>query len=446
MVNSNSGEVASPRRMSIVTIALISLSGSTIEWYDFFIYGTAAALVFGKLFFPSFDPLVGTLLAFTTFAVGFVARPIGGIIFGNLGDKIGRKRTLAAALITMGVATTLVGLMPTYATIGAAAPIILTVLRFVQGLAVGGQWGGAVLIATENSPKNRRGYYGSFAQLGVPVAIIISNALFLILAATVSKADFAAWGWRIPFLLSVILIGVGLFVQLRLEETVAFERVQTSHAVASIPILDALRTYPKEILLAAGAFIVINGTFYILVTYVIAYGVTVQRVSESTMLIGVLIAAVVQLAAIPGFAALSDKIGRRGLYMAGAVLLGLWGFPLFWLINTRVVVLIWIALVVGQTFLSMMYGPQAAFYAELFSARLRYSGASLGYQIGALFGGGLATIIAAALFAATKNSLSISVYIAVMGLISFVSVFLLTETYQRDDIEVEQPSTSAQGG
>lgn len=446
MVNSNSGEVASPRRRSIVTIALISLSGSTIEWYDFFIYGTAAALVFGKLFFPSFDPLVGTLLAFTTFAVGFVARPVGGIIFGNLGDKIGRKRTLAAALITMGVATTLVGLMPTYATIGAAAPIILTVLRFVQGLAVGGQWGGAVLIATENSPKNRRGYYGSFAQLGVPVAIIISNALFLILAATVSKADFAAWGWRIPFLLSVILIGVGLYVQLRLEETVAFEQVQASQAVAPIPILDALRTYPKEILLAAGAFIVINGTFYILVTYVIAYGVTVQKISESTMLIGVLLSAVIQLVAIPGFAALSDKIGRRGLYMAGAVLLGLWGFPLFWLINSRVVVLIWIALIVGQTFLSMMYGPQAAFYAELFSARLRYSGASLGYQIGALFGGGLATIIAAALFAATKNSLSISVYIAVMGLISFVSVFLLTETYQRDDIEVEQPSTSAQGG
>jgi MHS family shikimate/dehydroshikimate transporter-like MFS transporter len=433
------------RRRSIIAVALVSLIGSTIEWYDFFIYGTAAALVFGKLFFPSFDPLVGTLLAFTTFAVGFVARPVGGIIFGNLGDRIGRKRTLAAALILMGVATTLVGLMPGYATIGAAAPIILTILRFCQGLAVGGQWGGAVLIATENAPQNRRGLFGSFAQLGVPVSIIISNGLFLILAATTSKAAFAAWGWRIPFLLSVLLIIVGLYVQLRLEETIAFERVQEAHAEARIPIWDALRTYPKEIALAAGAFVVINGTFYILITYILAYGTTVVKVPESTMLTGVLISAVFGIFAITGFSALSDKIGRRGLYMAGALCLGVWGFPLFWLVNTGSAVLIWIALVVGQVFLSMMYGPQAAFYSELFSARLRYSGASLGYQIGALFGGGLATIIAAALYDATRNAISISIYILVMGLVSFVSVFLLTETYQSNVDEVQPAAASGIG-
>lgn len=364
--------------------------------------------------------------------MAFVARPVGSFYFGNLGDKIGRKRTLVIALILMGVATTLVGLLPGYDTIGVAAPIILVILRFVQGLAVGGQWGGAVLIATENATKNRRGYYGSFAQLGVPVAVIISNALFLLLlTGAISQAQFAAWGWRVPFLVSVLLIGVGLYAQLALEETVAFERVQRAHAEAHVPLLDALRTHPKEIALAAGAFILINGTFYILISYVLAYGEAIG-IPSSTILVGIVISGFFGFAAILGFAALSDRIGRRGLYMAGAVLLGLWGFPLFWLINTKVVILIWIALVVGQIFLSMMYGPQAAFYSELFTARLRYSGASAGYQIGAIFGGGLASLIAAAIYAGTRSYVGISLYILLMAVISFVSVFLLTETYQRD--------------
>ena len=429
-------EVASTRKASILTIALISLSGSTIEWYDFFIYGTAAALVFPKLFFPEADPLTGVLLSFSTFAVGFLARPVGGIIFGAVGDRIGRKRTLAIALIIMGAGTTLVGLMPTYATLGAAAPIILTVLRFIQGLAVGGQWGGAVLIATENSPRNRRGFYGSFAQLGVPVAVILSNVLFLILESTLSTSQFASWGWRIPFLLSVILIAVGLYVQVRLEETAAFAEVQRTNTTVRAPLLDVIATYPKQILLAAGAFVCINGTFYILITYIISYGKLIG-VSSNTMLYGVLISAVFGFFAILGFAALSDRWGRRGLYIAGAALLGLWGFPLFWLVNTKSTILIWLALLVGQIFLSMMYGPQAAFYSELFGTRVRYSGASLGYQIGAVFGGGLATIIAAALYEATKTSLSISVYIAVLAAISLISVLFLTETYQRDVTEMQ---------
>lgn len=439
---SSTGEVAQRPQRSIMTIALISLSGSTIEWYDFFIYGTAAALVFGKLFFPSLDPLVGTIAAFSTFAIGFVARPVGGIVFGHLGDRIGRKRTLATALIMMGIATTLIGLMPTYTTIGIAAPIILVILRFAQGMAVGGQWGGAVLIATENAPNNRRGFYGSFAQLGVPVAIIISNILFLLLAALFSNDQFVAWGWRVPFLLSIILIGVGLFVQLRLEETIAFSQVQQTRSEAHSPVIDALRTYPKQIALAAGAFIVINGTFYILITYIIAYGREVLGIPNSTMLIGVLLSAIFGVPALLGFAILSDRIGRRGLYMAGAALLGIWGFPLFWLVNTKSGLLIWIALVVGQIFLSMMYGPQAAFFAELFGTKLRYSAASLGYQIGALLGGAFAPLIAGALYATTKNSLWISVYIAVMALVSLISVSLLTETY-KSNVDQVQPSSDS---
>lgn len=443
----SSSEVAGTRQRSIIGIALISLVGSTIEWYDFFIYGTAAALVLGKLFFPSLDPFSATLASFSTFTVGFLARPIGGIIFGNLGDKIGRKRTLAIALITMGTATTLVGLMPTYATIGIAAPILLVVLRIAQGLAVGGQWGGAVLIATENAPQNRRGFYGSFAQMGVPVAVLLSNALFLLLAATMPNTQFEAWGWRVPFLLSVILIAVGFYVQARLEETVAFETVKESHTEAKMPILDALRLYPKEIALAAGAFVVINGTFYILITYILTYGTEVVHVSKSTMLTGVLLSAVFSLAAILGFAALSDRIGRRGIYLAGAVLLGLWGFPLFWMVNTGSGVLIAIALILGQIFLSMMYGPQAAFYSEMFSTKVRYSAASLGYQIGAIFGGAFAPIIATSLLQATKNSTSISWYIAVMGLITFVSVLLLKETYQRDIVKehIQEAESIAHG-
>jgi MHS family shikimate/dehydroshikimate transporter-like MFS transporter len=436
IIMSSPAEVASTRKASILTIALISLSGSTIEWYDFFIYGTAAALVFPKLFFPETDPLTGVLLSFSTFAVGFLARPVGGIIFGAVGDRIGRKRTLAIALIVMGLGTTLVGLMPTYATLGVAASIILTVLRFVQGLAVGGQWGGAVLIATENSPRNRRGFYGSFAQLGVPVAVILSNVLFLILESTLSTGQFASWGWRIPFLLSVILIFVGLYVQVRLEETMAFAEVQRTRTTVRAPLLDVIVTYPKQIILAAGAFVCINGTFYILITYIISYGKLIG-VPSDTMLYGVLISAVFSFFAIMGFAALSDIWGRKGLYIAGAALLGLWGFPLFWLVNTKSTILIWLALLVGQIFLSAMYGPQAAFYSELFGTRVRYSGASLGYQIGAVFGGGLATIISAALYEATKTSLSISIYIALLAAISLISVLFLTETYQRDVTEMQ---------
>jgi MFS transporter, MHS family, shikimate and dehydroshikimate transport protein len=433
---------------SIMKIALTSLAGSSIEWYDFFIFGTAAALFFPDLFFPGAAPFVGTLLAFATFGVAFFARPLGGVLWGHFGDRVGRKKALVSALMAMGIATTLIGLLPTYAQIGAAAPIILVILRFIQGLAVGGQWGGAVLIATESAPREKRGFYGSFAQVGVPVGVILSNAAFLIIFAALGPEAQAAWGWRIPFLLSFLLIGVGLYVQLRLEETPAFQHLQeqsgssgesdqSSRQSSGSPIIEAFRRFPKQIFLAAGAFIVVNATFYIFIVYIIGYGENVLGLPQSVMLTGVLLASIVQIPALMGFAALSDRLGRRIVYLSGAALLGLWAFPFFLLVNTESSILIWIALIVGQTFLSMMYGPQAALLSEMFSTELRYSGASLGYQIGAVFGGALAPIIAASLLEATGSAYAISAYMLAIAIISFVCVIFITETYQTDVDEVE---------
>jgi MFS family permease len=337
MANASAANQVAPER-SILKVALTALAGSSIEWYDFFIYGTAAALVFPGLFFPGFGDTAGTILSYSTFAVGFVARPIGGLIFGHFGDKVGRKTALVTALILMGVGTTAIGLMPGYATIGILAPILLVTLRFLQGVCIGGQWGGAVLLATESAPSEKRGFYGSFAQMGVPVAVLISNIIFLIIAASLGDDALVAWAWRIPFLLSVLLIALGLYVQLKLEDTPAFrhlqeyreqhqseeERREAAEAAGS-PVWEVLRTYPKEIALAAGAFIAINANFYILITYIIDYATAEVGLPQSTVLTAVLISSVAGLLAIAGFAALSDVIGRRIPYMVGAVTLGLWG-------------------------------------------------------------------------------------------------------------------------
>ena len=430
-------EEAPTQRRSITKIALTSLSAASIEWYDFFAYGTAAALVFPQLFFPEATPTIGTLLAFSTFGVGFLGRPLGGVIFGHLGDKIGRKRTLVTVLMTMGIASTLIGLMPTYASIGVLAAILLTTLRFVQGLAIGGQWGGALLLISESAPRGRRGFYSSFAQVGVPAGLILGNVAFLIVTATVSEEAFIAWGWRVPFLVSLILIGIALYIALRLEETLAFERVQETHTEARLPILDVFRTYPKGVALAAGANIAITGTYYVMVTYLISYGTNTLGVSNSSMLTAVLISSVVTIPALMFFAALSDRFGRRGIYMLGAVLTGLWAFPAFWLIDTASVVLILLASLGYQIVFSMMYGPQGALFSEMFGTRVRYSGASVGYQLGGLLGGALAPIIATSLFAATGSSVSIAAYMAGICVITLVSVFLITETYQTD-VEEDQ--------
>jgi MFS transporter, MHS family, shikimate and dehydroshikimate transport protein len=427
------GATADDRR-EVRRTSMVSLLGSTIEWYDFFIYGTAAALVLNTAFFPNADPFVGTLAAFSSFAVGFIARPIGGIIWGHFGDRIGRKKALVSALFLMGASTTLVGLLPSYATIGVAAPILLFVLRIVQGLAVGGQWGGAVLIATEYAPPHRKGFYGSFPQLGVPIAVIISNGIFLALEAGLGDEAFLAWGWRVPFLLSVLLIGVAVYTQLRLEDTPAFKQVAAqTGAQRRSPVLEVLRSHPKQVLLAAGSFIAVNGGFYVFVVYALSYGTKALHLPQSVMLIGILGSSAVNLALIPLFALLSDRIGRRPVYLAGAVGTVVAAFPVFWLIDTRSTFLIFLGLLVGGIANSAMYGPQAALFAELFSAEVRYSGASLGYQIGAVLGGGLAPLIAASLYEATGTSASTSLYLLAMGVVTTVSAWLLHETHRPED-------------
>jgi metabolite-proton symporter len=437
--------VAATTRMderSIRKIALTALAGTSIEWYDFFLYGTAAALIFPKAFFAAdMPPAVALLASFSTFAVGFVARPVGGIIFGHYGDRIGRKRALVVALLLMGTATTLIGCLPSYAAIGAWAPILLIVLRFAQGIAIGGQWGGAVLLATENAPPSKRGFYGSFAQVGAPVGVILANLAFLIVSANTTPEAFLEWGWRVPFLASVVLIGIALFIQLRLEETVEFLRMQKNLAggrttagspsgpATRSPVIEALRTHPKQIALAAGAFLAVQVPFYILIAFVIAYGTgpAGPGVSRDTMLSAVLVGAVAMIPALLISAAWSDRHGRRGIYIAGAALLAAWSFAIFPLLDSGSFVLICVAIAVGQALVAMMYGPQAAFLTELFSTSVRYSGASLGYQLGAIIGGGFAPIIATALLAKYQDTLGISIYMAIACIITIVSTALLSE-------------------
>lgn len=453
--NSQPNTSAGSNEKSMRKVAGTALAGTSIEWYDFFIYGTAAALVFPTAFFPKDMPATVALIAsFSTFAVGFIARPLGGVIFGHYGDRVGRKKTLVVALLIMGFGTTLIGLLPTYESIGVLAPLALVVLRFVQGLAIGGQWGGAMLLVTESAPKNRRGYYGAFAQAGAPMGVILANLAFLAIGATMSDDSFMSWGWRVPFLASVVLIGISMYVQLHLEDTPAFKELErnkqqrqaldasseTSNATDSgqvdlsrSPVLEALRLYPGRIALAAGAFICIQVTFYILIAFVVAYGTNEAGLGlpRSTMLSAVLIACVIQLPVQFLAASYSDRRGRRGIYLAGAALLGLWAFAIFPLIDTGNFLLIIVAISGGLTFLGMQYGPQAAFYTELFSTKVRYSGASLGYQIGAILGGAFAPSLAVLLWK-EYGIIYVSVYIAVAALITIGSVLMLTETHGTD--------------
>ena len=421
-------------------VALTALAGTSIEWYDFFLYGAAAALIFPTAFFGEVPATTALILSLLTFAAGFIARPIGGIIFGHFGDKIGRKKTLISALMLMGISSTLIGLLPTYAMIGALAPILLTILRFAQGLAIGGQWGGAMLLVTESAPSNQRGYYGAFAQAGAPIGVILANLALIITSALVSDEFFNTWGWRIPFLASAVLILVSMYIQLNLEDTKAFKELAVHRneqannektAIQKSPIIEAVRKYPKRIMLAAGAFINIQVTFYILIAFLLAYGVQSAGMERDDMLTSVLIASAVMVPMQFLFSSYSDRNGRRGIFMLGAVLSGLWAFAIFPLVDTGSFWLITLAVSGGMVFLAMMYGPQAAFFTELFSTEVRYSGATLGYQFGAIIGGAFAPTIAVKLWT-ELDIFWVSVYMAFSALLTLLSVMALTETFQSD--------------
>ena len=421
-------------------VALTALAGTSIEWYDFFLYGAAAALIFPTAFFGEVPPTTALILSLLTFAAGFIARPIGGIIFGHFGDKIGRKKTLISALMLMGISSTLIGLLPTYAMIGALAPILLTALRFAQGLAIGGQWGGAMLLVPESAPANQRGYYGAFAQAGAPIGVILANLALIITSALVSDEFFNTWGWRIPFLASAVLILVSMYIQLNLEDTKAFKELamhrnenkdDNQTAIQKSPIIEAVRKYPKRIMLAAGAFINIQVTFYILIAFLLAYGVQSAKMARDDMLTAVLIASAIMVPMQFLFSSYSDRNGRRGIFMLGAILSGLWAFAIFPLVDTGNFWLITLAVSGGMVFLAMMYGPQAAFFTELFSTEVRYSGATLGYQFGAIIGGAFAPTIAVKLWT-ELDIFWVSVYMSCSALVTLLSVMALTETYQTD--------------
>jgi len=412
-------------------IALASFVGTTIEWYDFFLYGTAAALVFNRLFFPTFDPLMGTLAAFGTYAAGFVARPVGAIVIGHYGDKVGRKSMLVFTLLVMGIATLLIGALPTYQDIGGWAAAALVTLRLAQGFGVGGEWGGAVLMAVEHAPPGRRGFYGSWPQIGVPAGLLLSTGVFTIFSRLPDDV-FYSWGWRVPFLLSGLLVVVGLVIRLSLIETPSFQRMKTTAAATALPIREVLSRYPREVLVAMGARIAENGAFYIYSVFVLVYGTQHVKIDREIVLGGILLGAALELGAIPLYGALSDRIGRRPVYLFGAIMTAVLAFPLFWLLDTGSTPLIWLG-IVGSFLLahSAMYAPQAAFFSELFGTHVRYSGASIGSQLSSVVAGGLSPFIATALLTKFGGN-AVAVYLIVMALVTVVAILFATETHQRD--------------
>ena len=411
---------------------IASTVGTAIEWYDFFLYGTAAGLVFGKLFFPNQDPLSATLLAFGTYFIGFAGRPIGAAIFGHYGDRIGRKATLIATLLCMGLATFAIAFVPTYDSIGIWGAVLLTVLRAIQGIGVGGEWGGSVLLAMEWSrTQNQRGLVASWPQFGVPCGLLLSTLAVTVFSSW-AGADFLTWGWRIPFALSIILVGVGLWIRLGILETPVFQKLLDTNKIEKAPILEVIKKQPKEIILSALLRMSEQAPFYIFTAFVFAYAVGTLKMDRTFILSAVIAAACVSFFTIPIAGHLSDKIGRKKMYIIGVIAMGIYGFIYFGLIDTAAPALVFIAIVLSLIPHDMQYGPQAALIAELFPPRLRYSGASLGYQLASLIAGGPSPLIATYLFATYHSGYAISVYIAICAVISLISAAMMPDYTGKD--------------
>jgi metabolite-proton symporter len=420
-------------KVSPGTVAFASAVGTTIEWYDFFLYGVVTPLALNKLFFPNFDPLVGTLLAYITFFVGFIARPIGGVVFGHYGDRIGRKAVLILTLLIMGVATFLIGVLPTYEQVGIWAPIMLLILRVAQGFGLGGEWGGAVLMAVEHSPAGKRGFYGSWPQIGVPAGLLLSSGMVYLLSY-LPENQFFSWGWRIAFLISAVLIVVGLYIRLKVLETPAFNRVKAEKKVAAVPVVDLFKTHGKETLLGLGARYIEGVTFNTFGVFAVGYIVGTLNLPRQTALAGVMISSALMIITLPIYGMLSDKIGRRKLFAFGGLLIGILTFPAFWLMQSLSPILIWIAIAIPFAIVyPAVYGPQAAMFSELFDTRVRYTGISFVYQFSGIFASGLTPIIATALLPVGGGKpWLICLYVLVVSIISALCVFAMKESHKRD--------------
>jgi len=430
---------AASQAATLRKVVAASMIGTTIEWYDFFLYGTAAALVFNKLFFPASDPLVGTMLAFATYALGFVARPLGGIVFGHFGDKVGRKRLLMLSLVMMGGATVLIGLLPTHQQVGLLAPGLLIALRLVQGFAVGGEWGGAVLIVAEHGDAARRGLWASFPQAGVAAGSLLASGMLALMAVMQTEADFLAWGWRVPFLLSAVLIGVGWWIRTTVEESPTFREVQReAAAIEKAPTLEAIRRRPRELLVGGGLKFAENISYYVITVFSITYVTQKVGLSRETALEAILIASACHCVLIPLFGALSDRIGRRPVYAFGAFGMAAWAFVFFHLLDTAQPSMVVLACIGALFFHGAMYGPQAAFLAEMFPTRMRYSGVSLAYQVTSIFAGSLAPLIAAALLGTYGSGGPIAVYVAGAALVTGVAALLARETKGKTFAEIDR--------
>jgi MFS family permease len=415
---------------------IASTVGTTIEWYDFLLYSTATGLVFGKLFFPKSDPLVGVLEAFAIYTVGFIARPIGAAIFGHYGDRIGRKGALIATLLLTGVATVAVGLVPTYDQIGIWGAVILTIIRFIQGVGVGGEWGGSVLLSMEWARTNQhRGFIASWPQFGAPAGLLLANVALLVFSR-ISGDQFLVWGWRIPFLLSIVMIAIGLYIRLGIMETPTFRRIVAENRVARVPVIEVIKRQPRSIILAALARMAEQAPAYIYLAFIFAYGTQVLHQDRDFLLVCLICAGVVSLFTVPLAGYLSDRIGRKRMYLIGSVLTGLFGFAYFALLNTAVPGLIFVAIVLSFVPHDLMYGPQAALIAECFTPRLRYSGSSIGYQLSSVIAGGPAPLIATALLAATGSGYMIALYILFCAIVSIVATTMMPD-YTNKDISQE---------